>query len=123
MDSELSIYISYQESGYSMHELDKVKIICYDNKINVPQSLSRCVVYLYHFYLNHPGGIRLLKITRRVWYWKDLISQVDLLYKTCKICQKFKKRKTVYGHLPPNKIAELKLCNTVHLDLIGLHRK
>ena len=33
--------------------------------------------------------------------------------------KKFKKRKTIYYHLPPNNIAELKTWYTVHVDLIG----
>ena len=37
----------------------------------------------------------------------------------CKICEKFKKIKTIYGHLPPNNIAELKPWDTVYVDLIG----
>ena len=43
--------------------------------------------------------------------------------KTCKICQQFKKRKTIYGHLPPKNIAEAKLWDTVHVDLIGPYSK
>ena len=38
--------------------------------------------------------------------------------KTCKTCQKFKKRKTLYEYLPPKNIAELKACYLVHVDLI-----
>ena len=40
-----------------------------------------------------------------------------------KICQQFKKRKTIYGRLPPNKIAELKPWDTVHVNLIGPYTK
>ena len=39
--------------------------------------------------------------------------------KTCKICQQFKKRNNIYGHLPPKIIAELKPWDSVHVDLIG----
>ena len=32
-------------------------------------------------------------------------------------------RNTLYGRLPPNKVAELKPWYAVHVDLIGLYRK
>ena len=41
----------------------------------------------------------------------------------CKTCQQFKKRNTLYGHLPPKNIAELKPGGTVNIDLIGTYRK
>ena len=49
--------------------------------------------------------------------------QSELFSKTCKICQQFKKIKTIYGHLPPNNIAELKTWDLVHVDLIGPYSK
>ena len=107
--SSLSTYISDQISGYSMKELNSIEIICYDRKIFVPQSLCRRVIDCYHFYLNHPGGSRIAKIIWEVYYYKVLVTQAELLSKMCKTCQKFRKRKTIYGHLPPNNIAELKL--------------
>ena len=61
INSKLSTYISDQGSGYSMQALNNVKIIFYDSKIYVPQSLRRLVLDLYHLYLNHPGGIILAK--------------------------------------------------------------
>ena len=41
----------------------------------------------------------------------------------CKTCQQFKKRKTIYGHRPPNNTAELKPWDSVHVDLIGPYSK
>ena len=41
----------------------------------------------------------------------------------CKTFQQFRKRKTVYGHLPPKNIAELKKWDTVHVDLMGPYIK
>ena len=45
--------------------------------------------------------------------------QADLFALTCKICQKFKNRETLYGHLRPKNITELKTWDTVHVDLTG----
>ena len=87
------------------------------------QSLIRRVLYWYHFYLNHPDGIRLIKTIREVCYWKGLFIQAELFTKMRKTCQQFKKRKTLYEHLPPNNIAELKTWYLVHVDLIGPYRR
>ena len=101
INSKLSTYISDRRSGYSIQELEDVEIICYDSKIYVPKSLRRLLLDWYHFYLNHPGGSRHAKTTREVCYCKVVVTQAELFNKTCKICQQFEKRKTLYGHLPP----------------------
>ena len=119
MNSKISTYILYRGSGYSMQALDDVKIICYDRKIYVPQSMRRRVLYWYHFYLNRPDGCRLAKTILEVCYRKGLFTQSELFAKTCKIFQQFKNRKTLYGHLPPKNISELKPWYLVHVDLIG----
>ena len=64
-----------------------------------------------------------LKKPQEVCYWKGLVTQAEMFAKTCKICQHFKKRKNIYGHLPPKNIAELKPWDTVHVDFIGSYRK
>ena len=87
-----------------MQELDDVEIICYDSKLYVPKSLRRHVLDLYHFYLNHPGGSRLAKTIQEIYYWKGLVTKAELSAKTCKMCQQFINRKTIYGHLPPKNI-------------------
>ena len=106
-----------------MQELDDIEIICYYSKIYMPQSLCRRVLDWYHFYLNHPGGSKLSKKIREICYWKGLVAQAELFAKTFNICQQSKKRKTVYGHLLPKNISELKLWDTVHVDLIVPYRK
>ena len=108
-----------QRSSYSMQYSDDVDIICHDSKIYVPQNLHRCVLDWYHFYLNHPGGSRLAKTIREVRYWKGLVTQVEMISKTCKTCKQFKNRKTLYGYLTPKNIAELKPWDLVHVELIG----
>ena len=66
------------------------------------------VIDWYHLYLNHPGGSILAKKILEVCYCKGLVTQADMFANTCKIFQQFQKRKTIYGHLLPKKIAELK---------------
>ena len=43
--------------------------------------------------------------------------------KTCKIYQQFKNRKTLYVHLPPKNIVEIKSWDTVYIDLIDQYGK
>ena len=85
--------------------------------------MHRRVLDWYHLYINQLGDSRLAKIIREVCYWKGLVIQVELFFKTCKICQHFKKIKTIYGHLPPKNIAELKTWDSVHVYLIGPYSK
>ena len=59
LNDKLRAYISYQGSGHSKQDIDEVKIICYDRKNYVLQTLCRHVLDWYHFYLKHPGGSRL----------------------------------------------------------------
>ena len=89
----------------------------------VPQSLRRRVLDWYHFYINHPCGSIIDKTIREVCYWKGVVTQAELFAKTCNTCQQFKKRKTIYGYHPPKNIAELKIWDTVHVDLLGTYSK
>ena len=67
---KLSTYISDRRYGCFMQELEDIEIICYDSEIYLPQSMLRLVMVLdwYHFYLYHPGGSRLAKTTREVYF-------------------------------------------------------
>ena len=86
------------------------------------QTLRRRVLDWYHFYFNHPDSSRLAK-NRELCYWKGLFTQAGLYAKPCKICQHFKKGKTLYGNLPPKNISKLKPWNLVHLYLIGTYNR
>ena len=63
------------------------------------------------------------KITQELCYWKFLVTQAELFVKRCKICQQFKKIKSLYGNMPSKNIAEIKAWNLVHVDLIGPYSK
>ena len=110
-------------SGYSQQEFDNVEIILFDKKIYVLLTLRRHVLDWYHLYINRPSGSRLSNIIRQLCYYKCLVSQAEIYIKTCKKFQQFKNRKTLYGKLPPNIISALKLCNSVHIYLIGPYAK
>ena len=75
-----------------MQALDDVKIIFYDIKIYVQQSLRRSVIDWYHLYLNHTGGSRLAKKVQEVFYSKGLVPQTEMFAKMCNTDQHFKNR-------------------------------
>ena len=102
-----------------MQSLDDFNIICYDRKIYVPQSIRRRVLDWYNLYLNRPDDIRIAKTILEVCYWIGLFTQAEMFAKTCNIFQHLKNRKTLYGHLPPKNMSELKPYYLVHVDLIG----
>ena len=60
-NSRLSTYILDRRSGYYKQAIDNAEMICYYGKMYTPQTLHRRVLYWYHFYIQHPGGIRLVK--------------------------------------------------------------
>ena len=70
--------------------------------------MRRRVIYWYHLYLNHPVGLIFVKKIQGVFYLKGLVTQVGLFAKTFKICKQFKKINTIYGHLTPKNVSELK---------------
>ena len=52
--------------------------------------------------------------------WSGIVYQVQKLYRTCKDCQKFKKRSAEYGLLPAKDAETLTPWHTVCVDLIGV---
>ena len=64
-----------------------------------------------------------MKTVREVCYWKGLVKRAEIYDNPCKICQKFKNRKTLYGHLSPNNTEEIKPWDLFHVDLMGTYIK
>ena len=75
VNPKIITYISYWGLGYSKQALDDVKIISYDSKTYIPQTLRRNVLHWYHLYINFPGVSIIAKKIREVCYWKDLVTQ------------------------------------------------
>ena len=85
--------------------------------------MHQLVLYLYHPYLNHPGGGRLANPIHKVCYWKLLAMKSDLSVNQLNKYQHFKKRKRIYGYLSPNIKSELKSWNLMRIYLIVLYTK
>jgi hypothetical protein len=93
-------------------------LICRNDKIVVPKVLQQYVLHWYHTYLLHPGMVRTEETIRQHLYWPDMQDHVRQYIKVCDTCQRFKKQKKKYGHLPVKEAESVpweKLC----VDLIG----
>ena len=58
---KMSTYVKDKIYGYYMQDIDDVQIVLHEKRISAPRSLQICVIYRYHFYINHPGGVILAK--------------------------------------------------------------
>ena len=107
------------KSQWEYKDVEEVKLIHFSNRIYVPKTLRKRTLDWYHHYLCHPGGDRLAATLSQVCTWRGIVSQARDLCKKCNMCQKYKKRSTKYGHLPPKEVESLDPWNTVCVDLIG----
>ena len=93
-------------------------------KIVVPESLQARLLEWYHTFLLHPGQDRTESTIRQHFYWDSLRDDVRKEIKFCETCQKNKRTRKKYGHLPP-KEPEVEPWDTLCVDLIGpytIHR-
>ena len=118
---ELRTALLDPKSQWEYTEVEGINLIHYCKKIYVPKSLRRRALAWYHHYLCHPGGDRLSNTLTQVCIWKGIVSQARTLCKNCKQCQKYKKRNTKYGHLPPKEAETLEPWHTVCVDLVGTY--
>jgi hypothetical protein len=94
-------------------------VITYDNKIYIPQSLRKRIVWWYHTYLKHPGITRVEATLRQNLTWPNLKNDVEAAVKNCHECQIGKKVTKKYGYLS-EKLSERPIAwNRVDVDLIG----
>ena len=95
-----------------------IMLICYKNKIVIPESLQKAIVTWYHLQLCHPGETRTEQTIRQHFWFKNLRELVQQVCKKCPTCQKCKISHTKYGLLP-EKEAEAEPWERLCVDLIG----
>jgi len=114
-----------QNETYDVHTFrgggKPVELVVKDLKIVIPKSLQSYVLNWYHTYLLHPGATRTEETIKQHLYWKNLQDDVKKHVKTCATCQKCKKQKIKYGHLPA-KEAEATPWERLCVDLIGPYK-
>lgn len=97
------------------------QLVCYDGKIYVPPPLRKNIVTWYHEYLCHPGETRTEETIKQHLWWPNLRTDVRGHVDKCPVCQRGKKKRLKYGHLPP-KEAEFKPWQHLCVDTIGPYR-
>jgi hypothetical protein len=99
--------------------IERSTAITYDNKIYIPISLIKRIVWWYHTYLINPGITRMEATLTQNLTWPNLTKDVEAAVKNCHECQIGKKVRKQYGFLP-EKLAERSIAwNIVDVDLIG----
>jgi hypothetical protein len=110
-----------------MHKSDKLPeriverstVITYDNKIYIPISLRKKIVWWYHTYLQHPGITRMEATLRQNLTWSNLRKDMEAAVNKCHECQIGKNVRRKYGDLP-EKLAERPIAwNGVDFNLTG----
>ena len=79
----------------------EIPVVCYNGKLVIPSSLQQRVIEWYHTYLSHPGINRTEETIGQHLYWPKMRDQITNAVKSCPICQRNKKQRKKYGHLPP----------------------
>ena len=100
-------------------EVEGHQLLAHGNKIVIPPSLQGRIVWWYHIYLQHPGQKRMEATLRQNLTWPNLRKDVEKFVRTCKKCQKNKKIRQKYGHLPEKKAERPIPWNGVNVYLIG----
>jgi hypothetical protein len=104
---------------FSERIVERSTVITYDNKIYIPISLRKRIVWWYHTYLQHPGITRMEATLRQNLTWPNLRKDVEAAVNNCHECQIGKKARKKYGDLP-EKLAERPISwNRVDVDLIA----
>jgi hypothetical protein len=75
-------------------------VITYDNRIYIPQSFIKRIVWWYHIYLQHPGITRMEATLMQNLIWTNLRKDVEDAVNTCHECHIGKKARKKYGDLP-----------------------
>jgi transposase InsO family protein len=99
----------------------EVELICKDFKIVIPAVLQKRTVEWYHHFLGHPGINRTEETIGQHLFWPKMREQITSSVNSCAICQRNKKQRKKYGHLPEKEAEAIpwdKLC----VDLIGPYK-
>ncbi len=115
MDETHYVLKTFQTAGKS------VELICYKDKIIIPERLQRHVIMWYHTTLCHPGINRTEETIGQHLWWPSMRDHITNYVKTCPTCQRNKRKQKKYGLLPP-KDAEAIPWDKLCIDLIGPYK-
>ena len=124
-DKTLLATIKNGAKNYSLKEFHgggrSSQLLCYKNRVVVPQGLQKRVVQWYHHTQCHPGINRTKETISQHFYWKNMRDQITRDVSTCSLCQEQKKQCKKYGLLP-EKEAEYKPWEWLCVNLIGPYK-
>jgi hypothetical protein len=101
-----------------MEHIEVYDLLCYKDKIYIPQSLKQRIQFWYYEYLLHPGQTLIEQMIRNTMIWTCLAQDVECLCSTYFLCQLTKKECKKYGLLSP-KTAKSDPWIMVCVDLVG----
>ena len=116
--AKFKIYFAKNRKKFGKMEVDSIELTTFNGNIYVPNRIRESILNWYHHFLCHPGSSRIAATIGNVMAWPGLQADAINFTRTCKTCQKQKKTKVKYGHLPP-KIAEGIPWQVLCVDLIG----
>jgi hypothetical protein len=93
-------------------------VTCHNVKVVIPLQLRSHVVKWYHKMLCHPSKRCMEETIRQHLRWPSLKTDILKCVKKFPNCQKGKKQKKKYGHMPP-KLAESQPCEHLSVNMIG----
>jgi hypothetical protein len=94
------------------------QLLCRNDKIVIPKALQKRVITWYHETLCHPGINRTEETIGQYLWWPNMREHITEFVTHCPTCQKNKKQRKKYGHLP-EKEAESDPWEILCVDLIG----
>jgi hypothetical protein len=77
-------------------------LICYRNKIVIPNKLQKSVISWYHTTLCHSGINRTEETEQHLW-WPNMREHITNYVKICPVCQQNKKRQRNMGYFHQKK--------------------
>ena len=80
------------------------QLLCYNDRIMIPQGLQKRVMQWYHHTLCHPGINQTEETISQHFYWKNMRDHITCDVSTYSVCQKQKKQCRKYGLLQKKKL-------------------
>ena len=117
-DRELRRRRTNDPNNYTTKEFENKRLICYKDRIYIPEPLCTKIMRWYHHWLCHPMCSRLYKTLASTMYWPGIEKEVIDFSKHYKVCKRYKKQPKKHGKLSTKNV-NLVPWDTVCVDYIG----
>ena len=99
-NKELKKLFLTKQKDFGKKTVGDITLTTYMNKIYIPQNIRPRIMNWYHHFLCHPGASRLQLTIAQNLYWPGMVGDCVYQTRTCDTCQRYKKQKFKYGHVP-----------------------